>query len=150
MLLFFSSLSVSLPFLCLFSGVCPSNSSALLDSGTSNKSTRKDWPTAFTDVNANDLQTAYQRRALCRWAGLLVSVGNLKTGSEAAATTAAQSDTYLFPLSIENIWTRNIKHPVSLDGATFNVFRETGKCFLIHFNSNVLLTKFKTTNLPFP
>ena len=31
-------LSFSLPF----SGVCPSNSSALLDSGTSNKSTRKD------------------------------------------------------------------------------------------------------------
>lgn len=56
-------LSFSLPF----SGVCPSNSSALLDSGTSNKSTRKDWPTAFTDVNANELRAANRRRALRRW-----------------------------------------------------------------------------------
>lgn len=54
-------------FLCL-SSVCPSNSSALLDSSTSNKSCRKDWPTAFTDVNANEPQRANQSPSPASWA----------------------------------------------------------------------------------
>ena len=73
-------LSFSLPF--FFSGVCPSNSSALLDSGTSNKSTRKDWPTAFTDVNANELRAANRRRARRRWVVLRFPWELWKQGGE--------------------------------------------------------------------
>lgn len=57
----------------------------LLDSGTSNKSTRKDWPTAFTDVNANERRAANRRRALRRWVVLRFPWELWKPGKNAPA-----------------------------------------------------------------